>query len=94
MTNEWTRGRLKCVSYARVCLAGVFASLARDVEEAGRIMSFMQHKKIDNRGAWQRAITFVSKVAKDDETAFVSKHGSFHRRGLVPSQSHSFIRST
>ena len=57
-------------------------------------MSFMQHKKRDSRGAWQRAITFVRKAAKDDETAFVSKHGSFHRRGLAPRSNHttSFIR--
>ena len=68
---------IAALSRVQVCLAGVFASLARDVEEAERIMTFMQHKKLDPKGSWRRAITMVSKLAKNDETGFVSKHGAF-----------------
>jgi hypothetical protein len=53
-------------------------------EEAGRIMSFMQHQKKDAAGAWRRAITTAMHLRHDAETGSftttASKHGSFYQQ--------------
>jgi hypothetical protein len=80
---------------AQVCLAGVFACLARDKEEAGRIMSFMQKQDEEKSvSVWARAKAAVGKLNEDGSLKDPEDPDLINKKGSFFAQTHDGFRPT